>query len=288
MERQRLQYLELLGIETYVPRRILPGAAASIQLSDEQIGPMLNVVPAPTAPSDQSTVMPESPAYEAEATASLDVSKEENSSPISLLDTVAEGLVAKKIPDSQKDIQENSTQPSANESTETAKNLQFVLNVWRIRDELLVIDSRQPGAAYPTDRLLQNMLRAIGYPLVQLPNSEIIRWPLFIHHKNNKSITQQNQDVEQARAMVQAYINAQTSQFPIKALLCMGDNAVRFSLSENNTEADVESRVGSNATLAQPWNIPVAKTPSLFELLQDPPLKAKAWAALQTIIVTPY
>lgn len=293
LERQRQQYLSLLGIDNYVPRRILLSAAASVLLTDEQIG---NILPAVAV-----NVVADSHEQHQQHTASLqNTNSHSNSSqnsaipanddstddkPASVMSAVS-SVLDMAVTTSSDIIRDKQTQDSAidlNKASTPDKELQFVLSVWRIRNELLVVDSRQPGAAYPTDRLLQNILRAIGYPLAQLPASDIVRWPLFVNHKNTQSILKHNQDADQARAMVHAYIHAQMSQYPLKALLLMGDNAARFGLNGFGAESLVDINIDTLDTSS--WPIPVVVTHSLFSLLQEPHLKAQAWAALQKIIV---
>lgn len=273
LEQRRQQYLSLLGVDNYVPRRLLVGAAASALLTEEQIGLAVDANSSITAPNNIVQTK-----FEVGEAASV-VGAKENAptpnpiSPLSLLnpDTETEQESTK----SEQASVDPEAQKTINASAQS-EALNFVLHVWRIRDQLLIIDSRQPGAAYPTDRLLQNILRAMGYPLAQLPASEIIRWPLFVSNKNNsKTIEQQNQDAEQACAMVQAYITAQMTKLPFKALVCMGDNAARFSVN-HQSESDAIGKT--------PWEIPVAITPSLFGMLQEPLLKASAWSALQVLM----
>lgn len=305
LEQRRQNYLSLLGIDNYVPRRLLDNAAESELLTDEHFAFTDSIASVPTHIGNNNAIttkqepnellhtqqdtqrQTESPAAALTALETLrgasdaETTAPKQNSPSSLADI----LEPKQTADAQARSEHSAEQgenkiSSANEGS-TAEELDFVLSVWRIRDQLLVIDTRQPGAAYPTDRLLQNMLRAIGYPLAQLPASETIRWPLFINKKQinknaNSNAEKHSQDVEQARAMVQAYITAQMAKLPFNALLCMGDEAARFSLdgSDSNTADEKDNQ----------WNIPVVKTPSLFSMLQEPLLKASAWKALQAII----
>jgi len=291
LEQRRQTYLSLLGIDNYVPRRLLDNAAESALLTDKHF-----VIP--VQPSADSALTDKGLGHHESAienTASKEQIGQAESAGQTVSSKTAVELTDKTLKEprysplsNMLDSHEDQNAPvkdNIEESKETTivvqagteKELNFIFSVWRIRDQLLVIDTRQPGAAYPTDRLLQNLLRAMGYPLAQLPVSETIRWPLFINKKFVKknihsSAEQKNQDTEQARAMVQAYITAQMTKLPFKALLCMGEEAARFSLNE---AAEKENQ----------WNIPAVITPSLFSMLQDPLLKAKAWSALQKIIV---
>ncbi|MGH1441440.1 MAG: hypothetical protein ACRBBR_15095 [Cellvibrionaceae bacterium] len=314
LEQRRQTYLSLLGIDNYVPRRLLDNAAVSELLKDEHFAfpDILSTGTATNTTTSTAITPPQSDSHLVSDNGTLVQSEGEHGPPAVAVESAAPESTAPINEDAA--LKQNSPSPltdileakqtsdtparsehpteqaadkisSANQAS-TAEELNFVLSVWRIRDQLLVIDTRQPGAAYPTDRLLQNMLRAIGHPLAQLPASETIRWPLFINKKfinkpyvskaSKTNANQHQQDVEQARAMVQAYITAQISKMPFKALLCMGDEAARFSL-----DSDDISTTGENTNQ---WNIPIIKTPSLFAMLQEPLLKASAWKALQVII----
>jgi len=313
LEQRRQNYLSLLGIDNYVPRRLLDNAAESELLTDEHFAFPDSSASVPTHTENNTAIttkqelsesqytqqhtqphtqphkqpQTESPAAALTALETLreasdaETTAPKQNSPSPLADILEPQQTAGAQAKSEPSIEQGENKISSANEGSTAEELNFVLSVWRIRDQLLVIDTRQPGAAYPTDRLLQNILRAIGYPLAKLPASETIRWPLFINKKQinkNASVNAEkhSQDVEQARAMVQAYITAQMAKLPFNALLCMGDEAARFSLdsSDSNTVDEKENQ----------WNIPVVKTPSLFSMLQEPLLKASAWKALQAII----
>ena len=290
-ERRRLHYLSILGIDNYVPCRLLSCAPAPVLLSAEHLSaehlagepPLLAV---PNTDYDGLTEkQPRDIGSEHPPVSSPAVAKS-----FETADTAESSQPSLAEPPSQEAVR-NKAAASINELTQTqvvaAQDLQFVLNVWRIGSELLVIDSRQPGAAYPTDRLLHNILRALGHYLPQLPPSDIIRWPLFLNPRRFLNPRQQHhdQDAQQARAMVHAYIHAQIEQYSVKALLLMGDHAARFGLDTQVGEAP--ALVDASVIDTRPWDIPVVLTHSLFTLLQEPHLKAQAWQALQKIILRP-
>jgi hypothetical protein len=169
--------------------------------------------------------------------------------------------------------------PPVSHQPETGSDIRFALNAWRINNDLLVIDSRQTGAALPTDRLLQNILRSMGCHLVQLPKSDILRWPLF----KDDHISQPE---DEARAMVQAYISAQSSKNPLANLLLLGKEAVRFALSID-TDIDTYFEQHKGTVLAQEqWSSQALIAPSLIDMLQDPMQKKITWKVLQTLLVS--
>lgn len=268
LEKQRLTYLEHLGIENYIPRRVLPNALPSQLLSDEALQ-------APVAFA--TTDMPEGEISVNHTAHHESVESVVSSSP--------SDRVAHLLGDSPSPVQDEPTVEITEETTEktntspqAGSSIRFSLSVWRIGHDLLVIDSRQPGSALPTDRLLQNILRSIAYPLAQLPPSELLRWPLF---KDD----QLNSNEGEARAMVQAYISAQCAKAPARAIILLGKEAVRFSLDfDGDADTFYEQHKGTEITQNQ-WQSIALIAPSLVDMLQDPLQKRVTWQALQSLLL---
>ena len=267
LERQRQQYLSVFGIDNYMPRRILPGAAPSALLASELLQPLVDDSPEKQLNQQQFSSVPKAESIEqADSDVAANLSE--------MLSTPLDALPLDVLKQSEAPtIEQVDAGDGVVETTlDQQKEVRFVLTVWRIVDYCLVIDSRQPGAALPTDRLLQNILRAIGYPLAQLPPSELIRWPLF---------SQVSADESQARAMVHAYISAQEIKAPIKHLLLMGEPAACFSLGSNTKF----SALNGCLVETSPWQATTVVIPSLVTMLQEPLQKGIAWKALQQLIV---
>jgi len=279
LEKQRLIYLDSLGISNYMPRYVLPYALPSQLLSDE-------LLQEPTAFSTadiSDDTHPPSVELDSVSTAPM----VDAVNPLAdILSVAKDGKVKeeKAIVQDEKASQREHTLAETEDSTASRQPLQFTLSIWRIHDDLLVVDSRQPGAALPTDKLLQNILRSIGYHLAQLPASELLRWPLFKSSVLNKQSSEDEQ--AEARAMVQAYISAQCTKVPTKTLLLLGQNAVNFVLAPDvNAESFFEKNKGTAVTLEQ-WQTTAIITPSLVDMLQEPLQKRVTWTALQTLLTT--
>jgi hypothetical protein len=306
LEKHRLTYLDHLGIDNYMPRRVLPCALPSQLLSDEALQEPVAFSSAdmPVDPSrevmSESTVEHEHKHAEPQLTATdLTAAQVRHPSPAEIL---TEPSVEKAILVDEKEspsinsimespvnatvvIPVSSPEPNSAPSSSTTKQqaIRFALNVWRINADLMVIDSRQPGAALPTDRLLQNILRSINCHLAQLPPSELLRWPLFKDNKFKDDKLSSNED--EARAMVQAYISAQCSNGTTHTILLLGKDAIRFALT---IEDDIDSFYAQHkgTALLQPqWKNSVLIAPSLIDMLQDPMQKCVMWNALQTLLV---
>lgn len=136
-----MQYLDAMGIDSFVPRFLLPGANAPIPCS-------LSAVPEGT--SDQQDKPDIAPVVEGFASVPL----------------VQSG------PTSEDDTE------SASASVENQASASFSLALWRVGERLQVIDSRQSGDALPTQSLLGNILSVIGMSIPPLSNVEILHWPM--------------------------------------------------------------------------------------------------------------
>ena len=285
LEKQRLTYLEALGIDSYVPHRLLPGAAPSRLLSAEYFSAEAVVEGAAVSRSDIDTSLPavddsnlsSGQAGAGSLSAALDILNLTDITPAASSATTqpANEAIHQPAPVNT-ELDDKHHNGSDTVVASVPSPIKFSLNVWRIKGELLAIDSRQPGAALPTDRLLQNILRTVGYPMAQLPASELLRWPLF---KDDTGV--HNED--EARAMVQAYVSAQCAQSTTTAILLLGQDAVRFSLSIDD-EIGAYFAQHKGTCIAQPqWNTTVLVAPSLIDMLQEPVQKAITWQALQSL-----
>lgn len=272
IEQQRLHYLAALGIDNYVPKRILTNATASVALvayepeeTDEH------------KPNDKAAFAVEPIAQSSRA---------EPNEPEVLLQPEAEPVEAPGSKDglpqaesAQKALQVAT--PKARPeiaSNASVKPLRFTLSLWAITPQLLVVDTRQTGSALPTDKLLQNILRAVGYPLAQLPQSELVRWPIF------KQDPQAN-NTEEAFAMVQANIGARCAKAPEMQLLLMGETAAKFVIGGHEQYQGYEQHLGQTL-VCEPWQASAIVLPSLVEILEEPSKKSMVWQALQPLFVT--
>ncbi len=292
LEHRRQQYLSLLGIENYMPTRILPSAAPSLLLPDELLldpaalpltapNQVINLVDdaddivARDAMTDNASVEAETHTHSTVERLVADVAINVGGP----LDALGGGLkreLATPVPNNP--VSDHATLPPQDDS-HTLAPIKFIFSVWRVKD-MLILDTRKVREALPTDRLLQNILLAVGYPTVQLPVSESLRWPLFVDKRGGQALSAEdyNSDKEQARAMVQAYVSAQDTKAPLKHLLLMGEEAATFALDDT---LDVENTMGSMHTIKDWEHINCFVMPSLYSMLQDPPSKRIAWSALQ-------
>lgn len=336
LEHRRQHYLSLLGIDNYIPTRLLTNAPLSSLLPDELlIDPKLLsnvsnqaqfIKPDDNKNIDESANENIGGSFDSKAVNSEVSTKNEtlvaSSSVIntsvantSIVDT---SIVAAQGPSAlleqellsqeaqQKAIDDSGAQSSKQSSKKPEQindsigadqspidmsraPVKFVFSVWRVKD-ILILDTRKVREALPTDHLLQNILRSVGYSVAQLPVSESLRWPLFVDKrfakKNNGTdkieLTEEQykNDSEQSRAMVQAYISAQHSKAPLKYLFLMGAETTSSTLDDSIRFVDCNGTVLSTKF----WEgIQCLIMPSLYSMLQDPPSKRIAWNALQSM-----
>jgi len=326
LEKHRLTYLDALGIENYMPRYQLENALPSQLLSNDALReptafstadiqdsstsnnsvavddishhdiPQNTSLNSSHEAQGDSTVSEAISPVVADVMSSLGIAPKTNSS----VDPSSSSISA-EAPNTATSTQQESSLLSAKSAT-IQQDVRFSLNIWRIKNDILVIDSREPAAALPTEKLLQNILRSIGFPLAQLPSSDLLRWPLFsskkLSHKkySGKKVTNkqssetnvnQSSEEDEARAMVQAYVSAQCSRAPINTLLLLGKSAASFALTPaSNEDADTfyEQHKGTSVDTSL-WDAKVLVAPSLVDMLHEPMQKKLTWQALQTLFV---
>lgn len=256
-EQLRQHYLQALGIETYVPRWVLPGAAAS---------PVCEIETA--AADDESTAVNSPEPVNAELVA--DAAMAGSAAGVTAGSTASADIVSKDVKRPLSDsvlgeTKKNRERPrlGATAPARTAPEHRFVLSAWRIADDVMVLDSRQSKLALPVDQLLLNMTRALGFGSL-LPQPELLRWPLLDSSAwSSEGIAE---SVENARAMVHAYLTAQQEKQAIRTLLLMGGDALRHGLLARDFDSageavNADGRVTKNAArlLGKSFSLPLGE-----------------------------
>ncbi|GAB2190141.1 hypothetical protein MAH1_17490 [Sessilibacter sp. MAH1] len=294
-ESHRHAYLKALGIENYMPRWQLPGAPISPQC--EFIVPEHNADDiTDTALPVQASALIES-AIASTVSASATISKRTiTESPIHTTSLESKPAVKQHAEigdiqypklDVRPALKENFEQPKpriqqANTTNTSIKpatksesarrqNVRFALNFWRVSDDLMVVDSRHAELALPTEKLLVNLLFALGFPK-ELPKSEIIRWPVI-------EAPHQPQDANAARDTLNAFMDEKFLLDPGKYILLMGEDAATYLLDSDTSFAD---KLGKQYPMSA-FSLTAIVTPSLCDLLQNPSLKRDTWNAVQVL-----
>lgn len=253
-EYQRQSYLTSMGIENYMPRWRLA-----------------------LAPTPVACVLPVSDAV------FVPVEEELSSSPQT--DTNIRNMVVKPtavadvLRDLKLDQQKKTDTPKPEQKGDTSlvsapvvKTIPaFALSIWRPQNDLLVIDSRNAQLALPTELLLQNILRALYGVPSNSGAEDILRWPLI----DNTFVSR---TVDDARSVLQVWLEVELERRPVKRLLLMGYNAAQYFLESENS---YQSSLFHALELTQ-FSTQAIVAPSLVELLQKPEQKLSLWQVLQS------
>lgn len=302
-ETDRVTYLEALGVTNYMPRLQLPCAANaqlnaflvpkdaaanqahevdrrdsnnhhataaplspdSLKVSASEIGDRPKPASAkPKQPLPAASAMEDIAATLAATSPQVGVTKNLGASPVQTAsDPSAAALAAAPF-----------VPPAAQPSKADRASVNFSLGFWRVSPELMVVDSRQPKLALPVEKLLKNLLLALGVN-EDLPKADVWQWPMI---ETNHHL----QDADDAREALHAYLDTAFLLNPGKYLLCMGEAAARYIL---NLEPPCNSLVGQR-TAIDDFGLEAFCLPSLTELLQDPLKKAITWRTIQSLAKT--
>jgi len=283
-ELQRQSYLSALGIDTYMPRVVLSAGPEFVLCDLESVAETVSqqalsspidavrsavnlIEAAPSAPLLNKTMADKNESIPATGP--------------SKIDDVLESIVGK--PEVRGTKPERSAPTEALSESRLAPQDElspnFALTVWRIESDILVIDTRDVAQALPTDRLLSNILIALGYQLPTLPKPNVLKWPMI----ENASSGQNSND---ARDMLHAFLDAQLLLDPVKSIWLMGESAARHVLSSDFNYADYIGQVDHVPTvpsLESPVT-PIVVSASLVDMLLQPSLKALTWKQVQPLV----
>ncbi len=258
-EYRRLSYLEALGVSSYQPRRILPHAPEPF-LCDlpEWVG---------QEAANAADIAENVAAGAGTHTTAKSEVKTTRTAPQAigqLLDQVGARAPRSNRPASPQTPAETpaATQPGIDP---------FSLGVWRSAG-LLVVDSRQ-AMPLPTERLLHNILLSLGGDWASARSAEeILSWPLV--DSDREFCTE-----EHTRGQIEAWLDAELARAPVTRLWVMGETAARYLLPESLSFTDALWQWQALPTMG----VQVLVAPSLSELLRQPALKPRLWAALQSL-----
>lgn len=222
-ETTRHQYLSAMGIDSYMPRCVLPNAPQSIEC---EWPPLAGDTQATTA--IQSSAMPESTnsvlgpeGSVATSPAPAQAEALGNDGRMGAAVGAAE-LLAGFEPEGQRKKSAPNKAKEAKVDTaieQPAQSLRFSLSVWRL-DDLLVVDSRHSEKALPTEKLLLSMLQAYGFKLGNLPKAQVLQWPMF-------DMPAAESGPEAAREMLGAFLET-LLETPVNYWWLMGGDAFTY------------------------------------------------------------
>ncbi len=144
---------------------------------------------------------------------------------------------------------------------------QFMLNLWRVSPDILVVDSQKNIEPLPKEQLLHNILRAI-YIEQRLPKADVLNWPMV------KGMSKDN-SWQSAQEMVSYFLEGRLYTSPVKYIFIFGADAQKAILNaqpEDKNGSMMLTELGSKALYF----------PSLVDMLLKPKLKNGVWQALHT------
>lgn len=271
-EVRRMQYMEAMGIEMFVPRVVLPNAAESSQCTFpaelEPLSPPSEGVGIRHQLLGESAQVVQQPA-KAHLTEEPKQSSEPTTMPPSInWEDKVEDLKSQPTPAIV--VSDDKTALDGTVAVEF-EQVSFVLHIWQL-DDVMVIDSHRPGEALPTETLLTNILISTGLLPVRLPTAEVLAWPLV----NSRP---QDQAWSAARQMVNAFIEGRLSQKSTKRILLFGEEAFKALAEEDqNYETLCFKLIELNDLSVQ-----CIVLPSLATILYEPVLKRNVWQSLQVL-----
>lgn len=267
-EQQRMQYLDLLGIDMFVPRWVLPAAKASVfaPLPEARVSGVQEPVSPVAAPSAASTLE-----------ASVAQPQRQTADELVSVGAILSELGV-KAPSANSEAKPRAEVIDGNKSTLVSELSQsqplavsFSLSIWRVSEQLMVLDSRLPKEALPTQALLQNILAAKQLRLASA-KPEIINWPMFsgLDHSGGW---------DTASEMVCAFLRARLEQQAVKYLWLLGQDAYAAVMAgPENYSADL-GRLQSHDEFATA----LVFLPSLADMLKTPELKRLTWHAIRDL-----
>ncbi|WP_226667760.1 hypothetical protein [Microbulbifer aggregans] len=258
-ELQRTEYLTALGVTSYMPRYCLPLAPEPVQAL---LPPAQADVPeAPTAPA---TLMA---AVGADAAVPETVSSTAQAQfPVAPAEPAPAPEVSRVIGSitAEAKIAPTPSKPAAVAAPEKTVH-PFVLNCWWLGEELLAVDSREPGTALPVESLFGNIIRALDWHQLATERDKL-KWPLA---ENPFAAAAGASD---ARETCSSWLEAACGRKPVKSIWLMGQQAQEFCAPVPMAE-----------TVNEWQGIQVIAMPSLTELLTDPQRKRPLWQLLRKL-----
>lgn len=266
-ELTRMQYLDAMGIDMFVPTACLPHAKASIQCS------LPSVELLPFASNEASLGVAE-PLEVAGHAVSTNV-------PVSVANVLADlgdgkarsepALQPEFAPTRSKGMRKANEVIGSIVKPELAP-AHFTLGMWRVEPHLQIIDSRLAGDALPTDVLLRNILKVHNLLPQSMPAQEILHWPL-------PGVALTDTSWGAAHDMVISFLEGRLQANPASAFLVFGEDAFCALMGESANFTEVLYQSVTVDTFAAD----VIVLPSLRSLLHNPLEKKQLWPVLKRL-----
>lgn len=261
-EAQRQSYLQEMGIESYFPRFILPGAAPSpsCPVSAEMFG---------LDEPDKSP--PPEISQQARSGHSTQPFSESDISDSKVASQLSRPLVELGLSNDEPKKSAVATGEVSRVANVTGRSVQCKLTLIQLPGDIVVLNQLPTvgnGQLPPVQqRLLEQIARALGLQSEGrlFDAIHLFQWPML-------DIVGVDNSIEAARAALVAFVDAHCQQ-ALSSLILMGG----FLSDEVFPDQGAE---GSEKSIGAKFNCKVVKTYSLDQLLKMPGLKAELWLAL--------
>ena len=271
MNAQRSQYLSALGIVQYRPR--VEGIVGGNEDLVEPAAITVNLAKPDLDKSDldkSDLDKPDKPSLGRQHLSQLATELDSSASNVEVVQASA-------------DAEQTSTQiqPQAQSQaldSSPGVQLSFRLACWQVSDQLLVLDSLEPGERPDARRvtLLGNILKAIGQQPDLLPPTEFLDWPLS---------SGADASLDGVRISIYTFLQGRMTLSPFRWVLAMGDAAILSLAPEallDNRNTNESSLQGQSFPLFD--KVSVLCVPGLEQMLAEPASKALTWATLQFLL----
>ncbi|MTI15542.1 hypothetical protein [Sansalvadorimonas verongulae] len=279
-ERQRQDYLEAMGIQTWFPRFVLPAAKPSHtcdwDYDDYPVEAFPEPAPSMSAPEQPLSVPPQNMGYQQPAYIPQQAPQP---SPVPAAGVLKEssdilGELGFTTPQSTPDTKGDEPCAAQTTDAEVIPAEPFRLAVVDVSETCLaIVDLPWSGLNQFTgyhERLLRNILKAVNQPCDQTFEASVFAWPII-----QEPIPV---DRKYAREAVQCFLANQFGWQRRKTVLLFGHNSGTYLWgSQESWDKPFDSFRG----IQEKDGVTYAITCSLGEMMGIPELKADAWADLK-------
>ena len=245
---QRLHYLQAMGIDSYSPRLLLPGAMPSVLLE----------TPVAVVPESSAISSPEMAAAPAAHGAEAHFGQQG-----SRIEAVFD------VPAASEEAVESVNEPASERQVEPPPRIALSM----VRGAgLLLIDEGMPGDSNPAEyfQLLQNLLFSLGLPSQDL-TVDGFSWPMT----RNSAV---DQSKEAASEALQSFVERQLEQHQVRYILLLGDTARQYLLAKYRPGAAAPGELVEYSHATR-----LICAASAVSLLKNPPAKRGLWQQLQPL-----
>lgn len=273
-EQLRARYLSALGLVQYRPRvgRAVERGRTDIKGTQKrfpQQDPGRGVI-------DSDSAGPPGRHFEARGADNANLGREH-------LDLLASALVAPSVAAATVEAKNAEAQTDTGQDPISVGSTgpAFRLACWRVSEQLLVIDSLQPGER-PDSRcvtLLGNILKAIGQQPDLLAPVEFFDWPLS---------PGADASLAGARISISSFLRGRISQEPFRWVIGMGGAAIQCLVPETGlSDRDIHKSDFRGESFPLFSGARLLCVPGLSEMLTDPSCKALTWETLRFLNESP-